>query len=183
MGVGRFIRSRGLRMDIESFNFPEFAAATPVLVAEAVLQLISTDAGLKRWAKGGIHSTEQEDLFLRGSFTPPAIAVFIKATQLVPMIGDRHELETVLEVLLITKPDSASGTRQYLRQRAIDHIRTLVLAGDGTLRHPTTGELITEALTIFQRLPEPFVLPGDLLATRCEVSFRSQVLRDLMFEG
>lgn len=169
-------------MEIETRNHPEFEVTTPVLVAEAVVQLIEADAGLKRWATGGIYHTEQEDLFLRGSFTPPAVAVFIKATQLVPQIGDRHELETALEILLITQPKASTGNRQYLRQRVIDHVRKLILSGDGTLKHPTTGEVITEALTLFQRLPEPFELPGGLLATRCEVSFKSQVLRDLMFE-
>ena len=169
-------------MNIERPAHPEFEVTTPVLVAEAVAGMVEADADLKRFATGGIYRTEQEDLFLRGTFTPPSIAIFIKATQIVPQIGDRHELETALEILLITQPKSSKGTRQFLRQRVIDHIRKLILAGDGALRHPSTGEFITEALTLFQRLPEPFALPGGLLATRCGVSFRSQVLRDLMFE-
>ncbi len=169
-------------MEILDCNFPDLIPTTSVFIAEAVIALLEGDEVLKRWAQGGIHRTEQEDLFLKGSLNASAIAVFIKATQLTPQIGDRHELETVLEILLITQPKTSSGNRQYLRQRVIDHIRKLILAGDGTLQHPETGQPITEALTLFQRLSEPFLLPGELLATRCEVSFKSQVIRDLMFE-
>lgn len=170
-------------MQISSCNFPAFAARTSTLIAEAMLNLLRSDASLAEFFTGGIEPIDLEDLRIEGAFNPPALGVAVTATQLKPFPAQQHELETVIELDLLTAPKSGRSQDQWLRQRIVDHIRALVLAqGGGQLEDPDTGRPLTEVLTVFQRQPGPFQLRNsNLLSTRIAMAFTSRVDPELNF--
>lgn len=164
---------------------PEFEARITWQIWQAAFARIDLPR-FREYFTGGFAMAEVEDLFLADSFTPPALGMTLGAIDLDPLASQHGDQTTVIEISIVWPPPlRARDVRDGLRPRLLDDLRATLLLDYGQLRTPE-GELLTEGLTRFQRLPPVEAIPRvkpQYLLDRLRVAYRSHVLSDLNFEG
>jgi len=94
------------------------------------------------------------------------------------------ELETIVDLWLVTAAETSTTSQEWLRARIVNHIKALLQTEQGTLRD-ADGARITEALTRFQRTLLAGRLRGtNLVVTQLRCLWRSDIDQSTReFEG
>ena len=166
--------------------FPQFPRRITAKVWDAAFHRLDMPR-YRDFFTGGLSQSEVEDLFLLKSFKPPALGVQLGPIDLDAKASMRSNQTTVIELMIVWRPPKEPRDVQgALRARVIDDLRVTLSEECGQLRDVETGELLTEALTRFQRLSPVIASPRgrpQYLLDRVRVAYQSYVGPDFQFEG
>lgn len=169
--------------------WPDFPWSVDTLIAEAVLRTLRADDDLADYfATGsGILALESEVLFDAGalSLRAPALLVTLSGLDEVRIGTAQYaELETVIDLWLVTAAETSTNPQEWLRARLVSYIKGLLQVEQGTLRD-AEGNRLTEALTRFQRTLLAGRLRGtNLVVTQLRCLYRSDIDQSTReFEG
>lgn len=169
--------------------YDEFPWSVDTLIAEAVLSTLRADTNLSTYFGSGmgILPIESEIFFDAGvlSLRAPALLVSLAGLDEVRIGSAQYaELETVVDLWLVTAAETSTATQQWLRARIVNYIKALLQTEQGTLRD-SDGNRITEALTRFQRTLLAGRLRGtNLVLTQLRCLYRSDIDQSTReFEG
>lgn len=168
---------------------PAFGWSVDTRIADAVLRKLRADAALASYfATGsGILPLESEVLFDAGvvSLRAPALLVTLAGLDETRIGSAQYaELETIVDLWLVTAAETSTTSQEWLRGRLVNHIKALLQTEQGTLRD-ADGARITEALTRFQRTLLAGRLRGtNLVVTQLRCLWRSDIDQSTReFEG
>lgn len=142
----------------ELVPYPELGEALVALQGAALLRKLRDDPALAAFFNGGIEDVEAETLLLQGGVQANFLGVALG-----PLTEDRtgnaqYATQTVaFDLFVVTKIEQTRGTNGWLRARVVNHVARVLQAEDevagvgGVLTDPE-GNLLTEALTRFERL-------------------------------
>jgi hypothetical protein len=135
----------------------------------------------------GILPLESEVLFDAGvvSLRAPALLVTLAGLDETRIGSAQYaELETIVDLWLVTAAETSTTSQEWLRARIVNHIKALLQTEQGTLRD-ADGARITEALTRFQRTLLAGRLRGtNLVVTQLRCLWRSDIDQSTReFEG
>ncbi|MCL4838796.1 MAG: hypothetical protein KJ058_12615 [Thermoanaerobaculia bacterium] len=159
---------------------PQFDWSVDTLIAEAVVRTLRADTVLSAYFGSGmgILPIESEVFFDAGvlSLRAPALLVSLAGLDEVRIGSAQYaELETVVDLWLVTAAETSTTSQQWLRARIVNYIKALLQTEQGTLRD-SDGNRITEALTRFQRTLLSGRLRGtNLVLTQLRCLYRSDI--------
>ena len=159
---------------------PSFDWSVDTLIAEAVLRTLRADSALSTYFGSGlgILPIESEIFFDAGvlSLRAPALLVSLAGIDEVRIGSAQYaELETVVDLWLVTAAETSTTSQQWLRARIVNHVKALLQEEQGTLRD-AEGNRLTEALTRFQRTLLAGRLRGtNLVLTQLRCLYRSDI--------
>jgi len=154
-------------------NYPEFPFSPSAKLALGVLHLLKADAPLSRFTEGKILAFELEDLMREGNLSAGTLGVCIHSTVEERSGANRaSRLETALLLGLTTAVSDRQGTRDFLRDRVLDHIKALIESTRGEVHYE--GEVVSSATLTFER-PADARLGPSLLFTPLRVVFEQNI--------
>jgi hypothetical protein len=137
----------------------EFGQTLIADIGTALLEKLQADDSLRGYFRE-IVDVELEDVYLSSGYSTPALLVSLDEMQEVPQLSGRADLTTVWQLSIVTEQLNARGTGGFLRARVIERIKAVLMGEAGGVLRDGDGNLITEALTLFQRVGRPILVPS-----------------------
>lgn len=147
-------------------------------VADAALAALKADAELVAFFST-IAAVRHEEIYLNEAHKPPSLLVAVSSVTHTANPSERWDLVTTLD-LAVSELVPETTTADFSHLDVIDRIRVTMWGANSGQLLDGDGNVLTQGVTTFERLPKPIWLPDvNQVRTILRVSYGSYVGKEM----